>query len=117
MNFDWALFVEDNQNNRYLLGINATTKEKKKISDRKLDTVCPAGIPRNKQRLGSAFDDLDPRLFATLVMMLSTPAKSAGDASYASQDPFVDRSTVMSPTISTPICIRSTFFLRRTQQL
>ena len=48
----------------------------------------------NNQRLRSAFDDLDPRLFAKLVMMPSAPAKSAGDARYASQDPFVDRWTV-----------------------
>ena len=38
----------------------------------------------NNQTLGSAFDDLHPRLFAKLVLMSSTPAKSAGDARYAS---------------------------------
>ena len=34
----------------------------------------------NNQRLWSALDDLDPRLFAKLVMMSSVPAKSAVDA-------------------------------------
>ena len=39
----------------------------------------------NNQRLGSGFDDLNPRLsFAKLVMMSSAPVKSAGDATYAS---------------------------------
>ena len=32
--------------------------------------------------------------FAKLVMMSSTPAKSAGNARYTPQDPFVDRLTV-----------------------
>ena len=53
--------------------------------------------------------------FAKLVTMSSAPAKSAGDARYACQDPFIQ--STMSHTISTPICIRSAFFLhvRRTQ--
>ena len=51
--------------------------------------------------------------FAKLVMMSSAPAKSAGDARYASQDPFIQ--STLSHTISTPICIRSAFFLRSTQ--
>ena len=51
-------------------------------------------------------------LFAKLMMMLSTPA---GDARYASQDPRFIQST-LSHTISNPICNRSAFFLRRTQQ-
>ena len=58
----------------------------------------------------------DPRFslsFAKLVMMSSAPAKSARDARYASQDPFIHRT--LSHIISTPICIRSAFFLRRTQ--
>ena len=46
--------------------------------------------------------------FAKLVMMSSAPAKSAGDARYMSQDPFIQST---SHTISTPICIRSAFFL------
>ena len=40
----------------------------------------------------NVFDDLNPRLclsFAKLVMTSSAPAKSAGDARYASQDPFI----------------------------
>ena len=45
----------------------------------------------NSERLGSGFDDLAPGLFAKLMIMSSAPAKSAGDARYASQDPFVDR--------------------------
>ena len=53
--------------------------------------------------------------FAKLVMMSSAPAKSAGDARYASQDPFIQ--STLSHTISTLICIRSAFFLRRTQLL
>ena len=53
--------------------------------------------------------------FAKLVMMSFAPAKSAGDARYASQDPFIQ--PTFSHTISTPICIRSAFFLRRTQIL
>ena len=53
--------------------------------------------------------------FAELVIMSAAPAKSAGYARYASQDPFIQ--STMSHTISTPICIRSAFFLpvRRTQ--
>ena len=47
--------------------------------------------------------------FAKLVMMSSAPAKSSGDARYVSQDPFIQ--STMSHTISTPICIRSAFFL------
>ena len=44
----------------------------------------------NNQKLGSAFDEFDPRLsFAKLVMMSSAPTKSAGDARYAFQDPFI----------------------------
>ena len=50
--------------------------------------------------------------FAKLVIMSSAPAKSAGDARYASQDPFIHS---LSHTILTPICIRSAFFLRRMQ--
>ena len=42
--------------------------------------------------------------FAKLVMMSSAPAKSAGDARYASQDLFIQ--SLLSHTISTPICIR-----------
>ena len=41
--------------------------------------------------------------FAKLVMMSSAPAKSAGDARYTFQDPFI--LTMVSHTISTPICI------------
>ena len=52
--------------------------------------------------------------FAKLVMMSSAPAKSAGDARYASQDSFIQ--STLSHTISTPVCIRSAFFLRRTQK-
>ena len=51
--------------------------------------------------------------FAKLVMMSFAPAKSAGDTRYASQDPFIH--STLSHTISTPICIRSAFFLPRTQ--
>ena len=50
--------------------------------------------------------------FAKLAMMPSAPAKYAGDAIYASQDPFIQ--SALSHTISTQICIRSAFFLRRT---
>ena len=54
--------------------------------------------------------------FAKLVMMSSAPAKSVGDARYASQGPFIHgNQRWLSHTISTPICIRSAFFLRRTQ--
>ena len=53
--------------------------------------------------------------FANLVMMSSAPAKSEGDARYASQDPFIQ--LTLSHTISTPNCIRSALFLRRTQLL
>ena len=45
-------------------------------------------------------------------MRSSAPAKSAGDARYASQDPFI---RWLSHTISTPNAISSAFFLRRTQ--
>ena len=51
--------------------------------------------------------------FAKLVVMSSAPAKSSGDPRYASQDPIIQ--STLSHTISTPICIRSEFFLRRTQ--
>ena len=52
--------------------------------------------------------------FAKLVMMSSAPAKSAGDARYASQDPFIQ--PTFSHTISTPICIRRrvrSFYIER----
>ena len=42
--------------------------------------------------------------------MSSAPAKSSGDARYASQDPFIQ--STLSHTISTPNCIRSAFFQR-----
>ena len=45
--------------------------------------------------------------FAKLVMMSSAPAKSTGDARYASQDPFIQ--STLFHTISTPICIRNVF--------
>ena len=47
--------------------------------------------------------------FAKLGMTPSTPAKYAGDARYASQDPFIQ--STLSHTISSPL------FLRQTQQL
>ena len=61
------------------------------------------------KRLGSGFDDLDPypRLslsFAKSVMMSSAPAKSAGDARYASQDPF----TVPYDLVRNQECVLST---------
>ena len=50
-------------------------------------------------------------------LMLFTQQKSyhfnATDTRYASQDPFIQ--STLSHTISTPICTRSAFFLRRTQ--
>ena len=46
--------------------------------------------------------------FAKLVMMSSAPAKSTGDARYASQDPFIQ--STLSHAISTPNVIRSAFF-------
>ena len=50
--------------------------------------------------------------FAKLVMMSSAHVKSiCGDARYASQDPFIQ--STLSLTISTPICIRSAFFLHQ----
>ena len=42
-------------------------------------------LTSNNQKLGSAFNDLDPKL----VMMSFTPAKSAGDARYTSQELFI----------------------------
>ena len=45
--------------------------------------------------------------FAKPVVMLSAPAKSAGIARYTSHDPFIQ--SMLSHTISTPICIRSVF--------
>ena len=52
--------------------------------------------------------------FAKLVIMSSAaPTKSAGNARYASQDTFIQ--SLLSHTISTPIFIKSAFFLRRTQ--
>ena len=39
---------------------------------------------------------INPRLFAKLVMMSSAPEKSAEDARYTSQDPFIDQSTELS---------------------
>ena len=53
--------------------------------------------------------------FAKLVMMSSTPAKSAGDTRYGSQDPF--RIRWFSHTISTPNATSSAFFLRRTESV
>ena len=50
--------------------------------------------------LGSLF-------FAWLVMMSSTPAKSAGDTRYMPQDPLIQ--STLSHTISTPVCINSVF--------
>ena len=52
--------------------------------------------------------------FAKLVMMSSANAKSAGDATYKSQDPFIQ--SMLSHTILTPICIRSVFFLLHSGQ-
>ena len=52
--------------------------------------------------------------FVKLGTMSSAPAKSAGDPRYSSQDPFIQ--STLSDIISTPICVRSAFFLRRTQQ-
>ena len=49
--------------------------------------------------------------FAKLVMMSSAPEKSAGDARYASQDPFIQLIHL------TPSCIRSAFFLHGMQKL
>ena len=47
-----------------------------------------------------------------LVIMSSAPAKSAGGARYMSQDPFIHgNERLLSHKISTPICIRSAFFL------
>ena len=43
----------------------------------------------------------------------STPAKSPGDARYASKDPCTE--STLARTISTLICIRCAFLLRRTQ--
>ena len=51
--------------------------------------------------------------FPKLMMTSFAPAKSAGDARYTSQDPFIQ--STLSHIISTSICIRSAFFLRRTQ--
>ena len=49
----------------------------------------------SNQRLGSAFDDLDPRL--SLFVMSSAPAKkSVGDARCASQDPSTQRCPIKS---------------------
>ena len=50
--------------------------------------------------------------FAKLLMMSSAPAKSEGDARYTQHDPFIQ--STLTHTISTPICIRNTFLLRRT---
>ena len=52
--------------------------------------------------------------FTKLVMMSSAPVKSARDARYASQDPFMQ--SMLSHTIATPICISNVFILRRMQQ-
>ena len=52
--------------------------------------------------------------FAKLVMISSAPAKSAGDARNAFQDPFIQSTS--SHAISTPICMRTAFFLCRKQQ-
>ena len=52
--------------------------------------------------------------FAKLVMMSSAAAKSAGDARYTSLDPIIQ--STLSHTITTPICIRSVFFLRQMQR-
>ena len=69
----------------------------------------------NNQRLGNAFDDLDPTL--SLLYQVGDdviyPRKIYGDARYTYQNPLVDRSTV--PYISTPIYFRSVFFLCRMQ--
>ena len=45
----------------------------------------------SNQRLGSVFDDLDPRLSLLYQVGddVSAPAKSARDARYAPQDPFI----------------------------
>ena len=70
------------------------------------------------QRLGSGFDDLDPKL--SLLCQggddVILPCKICGDARYASQDPYM-HSLInwLSHSISTSNAIRSTFFLRRTQ--
>ena len=56
--------------------------------------------------------------FAKLMMMSSAPTKkSAGAARYAYQDPLIRsfRQLPLCHSISTPICIRGAFFLRRTR--
>ena len=57
--------------------------------------------------------------FAKLVMMSSTPAKSAGDASYSVRVPRSIHSLTdhLSHTISTPIRISTAFFLHQMQQV
>ena len=72
-----------------------------------LDITC------SNQRLGSAFDDLDPRL--SLFVMSSAPAKKlCGGCQMC-----IPRSIhpTLSHKISTQIRIRSAFFQRRTQKL
>ena len=58
--------------------------------------------------------------FVKLVMMSSAPVNSVGggggwDARYASQGPFIQ--SMLSSTITAPICVRSAFFIRRRQSL
>ena len=49
--------------------------------------------------------------FAKLVMMSSASSKSAGDARYTTQDPFIK--SELSPTIHTLICIRTVFMWQK----
>ena len=53
--------------------------------------------------------------FANFVVMSSAPGKSARDARYTSQDPFVQ--STLSHTISTPVLlgVRSSFVADRSQ--
>ena len=58
-------------------------------------TIIVISTTSSNQRLGSAFNDLDPRL--ALFVMSSAPAKkSAGDARCASQDPSTQRCPIKS---------------------
>ena len=49
----------------------------------------------NNQRSGSVFVVTRLSLLCQVVMMSSAPAKSAGDARYASQDPFIQSINVV----------------------
>ena len=68
-------------------------------------------IPRNNQRLGSAFDVTRLSLLCQVGDDVICPCKICGDCQSTSQDPFIQSTLCL--TISTPICTGNLCILSR----